>query len=301
MRRVVVGSFTPSVLLEVSRSTGALAAHGLEVREVLVKSSPGQFRSLLSGDIDIALTSPDNVFAYRLSPANPLGEVMDARILGAVDRGLGLGLYAAPGLASADLRGARLAVDVPSSGFALVMYALAESLGLARGDYDVAPLGSTPRRLAALLAGECQGTMLNAGNELTAESAGCRRLASVSEVCEPYLGTVVAVVGDRNAAAGLRLCAALSRTATEILDGEHTDGVVEHASRLLDLNHALALRYVARLRDPSEGLVADGAVDDASLATLVRLRKTYLPFPDGAGGDVLDAALREGSGLVART
>lgn len=300
MMTVVVGSFTPSVLLDVARSTGVLAAHNLNVTELPVSSSPGQFRALLAGEIDLALTSPDNVLAYRFSTANPLGERLDARILGAVDRGLGLGLYAAPGGSAADLRGATVGVDVPTSGFALAMYALGEALGATRDDYDLVTLGSTPRRLMGLLTGECTATMLNAGNELVAEGAGCVRLAGVSDVCGPYLGTVIAVTGDKALAAGWRLSAALSATAAAILDGGLTSEVAEAATRRLNLDGALADRYVDRMRDPAEGLVRDGEVDAASLATLVRLRTEYMPTPDREGGDVLDDALREGSGLVQR-
>jgi ABC-type nitrate/sulfonate/bicarbonate transport system substrate-binding protein len=297
---IVVGSFTPSVLLDVAGSSGTLADHGLAVTEVPVPSSPAQFRSLLTGELDVALTSPDNVLAYRFSPANPLGELLDARILGAVDRGLGLGLYAAPGRSVDELRGATVGVDVPTSGFALAMYALGDSLGVSRDDYHLVALGSTPKRLAALLAGECVATMLNAGNELAAESAGCRRLAGVGDVVGPYLGTVVAVVGGTHQPAGRRLSDALTATAAAILDGGLTSETTEAAARRLELDDALAARYVERLRDPVEGLVGDGEVDADSLATLVRLRTTYLPVPDGHGGDVLDAALREGSGLVRR-
>lgn len=300
MKTVVVGSFTPSVLMDVARSSGRLAAHGLEVTEVPVASSPGQFRSLLSGELDLALTSPDNVLAYRFSPANPLGELLDARVLGAVDRGLGLGLYAAPGLSSADLPGATVGVDVPTSGFALALYALGDSLGIGRGDYELVTLGSTPKRLAALLDGQCTATMLNAGNELAAEAAGCVRLAGVSEVCGSYIGTVVAGTGDTHVETGTRLSAALTATAAAILGGDLTEEATEAAARRLDLDDTLARRYVDRLRDPADGLVPDGEVDDASLSTLVGLRTRYLPVPDGGGGDVLDAALRQGSGLVHR-
>ena len=52
METIVAGSFTPSVLLDVAASTGRLEAHGLAVTEVPVKSSAGQFRSLLDGDLD---------------------------------------------------------------------------------------------------------------------------------------------------------------------------------------------------------------------------------------------------------
>jgi hypothetical protein len=104
---------------------------------VPVTSSPAQFRSLRAGEIDVALTSPDNVLAYRYNPGNPLGELIDARIVATLDRGMGLGLYGRPGLTAEGLRGARVAVDVPWSGFALALYALADSLGVRRDDYEL--------------------------------------------------------------------------------------------------------------------------------------------------------------------
>jgi ABC-type nitrate/sulfonate/bicarbonate transport system substrate-binding protein len=285
---VVVGSFTPSILLDVAVATGHL--DGMPVREVPVTSSPAQFRSLLDDELAIALTSPDNVLAYRYSPHNPLRELADVRIVGAVDRGLGLGLYARPGLGAGGLHGARVGVDVPGSGFALALYALAEQLGATRDDYELVTLGSTPRRLESLLTGECDATMLNAGNELVAEDAGCVRLAGVEDVANPYLGTVVAVAGERQLGTALELSAGLTTTAAAIVAGDLGPEVVEAAGRRLGLTATLAERYLDRLRDPVRGLVADGRVDEASVAHLIGLRSTYLPEPSG-DGDVLDAAL----------
>lgn len=294
----VVGSFTPSVLIELARRTGRLDDRGLEVSEVPVPSSPGQFRSLLDGDLHVAMTSPDNVLAYRFSPLNPLGELADVRIVGAVDRGMGLGLYARPGLGPRDLAGSRVGVDVPTSGFAFALYALAEQLGAQRSDYELLTLGSTPRRLEALLAGDCDVTMLNAGNELVAEAAGCRRLAGVERL-GPYLGTVLAVAGETHLPAAQALRAALLETSRDVLAGIVDDLAARCAADRLGLDAAAAVRYVERWRDPVEGLVPDGRVDRASLETLVRLRTTYQPAPLGdSSGDALDAALAEDSGLV---
>jgi ABC-type nitrate/sulfonate/bicarbonate transport system substrate-binding protein len=298
VEHLAVGSFTPSVLLDVARSTGRLAAQQLEVTEVAVTSSPAQFRSLLDHELDVALTSPDNVLAYRFDPANPLGELADVRIVAAIDRGMGLGLYGRPGTMPADLTGARVGVDVATSGFALALYALADSLGVTRDRYEVVALGSTPRRLEALLAGECVATMLNAGNELIAEERGCVRLASVGERLSPYLGTVLAVAGTAHLDAAQRLSGALLDTARGIVDGELVAEAATSAARRLGLGEGLAQRYVDRLRDPREGLVPDGVVDRGALETLVRLRTGYLPRPGRDGADVLAAALDEDSGLV---
>jgi ABC-type nitrate/sulfonate/bicarbonate transport system substrate-binding protein len=295
--RLVVGAFSPSVLLSVARRTGRLDAHDLEVEEVPVASSPGQFRSLADGELDVALTSPDNVLAYRFSPRNPLKELLDVRMVSGIDRGLGLALYGRPGLTPEGLRGARIGVDVPVSGFALAMYALTQSLGAPRGEYELLTLGSTPRRLAALLAGECDATMLNAGNELIAESHGCVRLAAVADVCPPYLGTVLAVCGEERLAAARVLAAALTGTADDLLAGRLDDVAVPAAGERMDVAPDLARRYVERLRSAAEGLVPGGTVDPAGLATLAGLRRRYLPeLVDGV--DVLDRPLDAGSGLV---
>jgi ABC-type nitrate/sulfonate/bicarbonate transport system substrate-binding protein len=295
---LTLGSFTPSVLLRVARRTGALAEAGLEVTETPVPSSPGQFSALLDGSLDAVLTSPDNVLAYRYSPTNPLGRTADARIVSAVDRGLGLALYAVDQPAA--LRGGRFGVDVPGSGFAFAMYALAESVGLGRDDYDVVALGSTPKRLQALLRGECVATMLNAGNELHAEAAGCRALAAVSRICAPYLGTVLAVVGDARVEPARRLAGALARTAAAIVAGELDGPAAAEAGAALDLPAPLAERYLARLKDPAEGLVADGVVDPAAIRTIVDLRQRYRPERrDGA--DLLAPALGADAGLVVRS
>jgi ABC-type amino acid transport substrate-binding protein len=296
---LVVGAFSPSVLLSVARRTGRLDEAGLTVDEVPVTSSPGQFRSLVDGELDAAFTSPDNLLAYRFSPSNPLGRLLDVRLVSAIDRGLGLGLYARPGLTGPEqLRGATLGVDVPVSGFALAMYALAESLGVSREEYRLEALGSTPRRLAALLAGECDATMLNAGNELIAEEAGCVRLAAVADVCSPYLGTVLAVAGEARLPDARRLAGALGAAIEDVRAGRVDDVATEEAAARLQVSPEVARRYVERLKSPTEGLLPNGEVDPAALQTLAGLRRRYLPeLVDGV--DVLDRPLDAASGLLA--
>jgi ABC-type nitrate/sulfonate/bicarbonate transport system substrate-binding protein len=298
MRAVELGSFTPSVVLEVARRTGALTDAGLDVAERPVPSSPSQFRSLIDGDLHVGLTNPDNVLAYRFDPDNPLGELVDARILAGIDRGLGLGVWARPGAVLDDLRGAAIGVDVPGSGFALALFTLLERRGLVRDDYEVVKLGSTPQRLQALLDGGCVATMLGAGNDLSAEAAGCTLIASVRDELAPYLATVVCVVRDEHLEVGHDLADVLTATAAGIVAGDLTGLAVEAATARLGLGDELAQRYVAGLADPVDGLVVDGAVDPAALRTVLDLRRHWLPrVVDGR--DVLADALDD-PGLVVR-
>lgn len=294
--RLTVGTFSPSVLLRVARRTGVLARYGLDVREEPVPSSPAQFRALGEGRLDAALTSPDNVVAYRFLPGNPLGGTRDVRMVQAVDRGLGLALYAAPGTRSvADLRGAVLGVDVAVSGFAFALFEILGREGLRHDeDYTVVELGSTPQRLQALLDGRCAATMLNAGNDLRADDEGLSRVADVTEVAAPYLGTVLAVQGEPTPAVRA-LAEALRDTADDVLAGPSQRAAVAEAEGT-GLSRRLAERYVERLLDPQRGLVAGGRVDAASLAAVVGLRRRHLSAPGAA--ETLERALDPSSGLV---
>ena len=278
-----VGTFTRSLLLALARSDGALARAGLEVDEVSVTSSPGQFASLEAGEFDVVVTSPDNVLAYRFLANNPLGRNLPVEIICALDRGLGLTLALAPTTTSVeDVRGRVFGVDVAQSGFAFVGYALLERAGLVPGDYDVVALGSTPRRAQALAAGQCAATILNAGNDQRALGAGCTLVASV-DTLGPYLGGVLAALKTDDAEARLareRFADALVETARSVLDERRESDVVDAAMAVLDLTEPEARAHYRTIIDPTNGLIADGRVDRASVATLVDLRRRFLPAPE---------------------
>ncbi len=281
-----LGTFTPSVLLEVARRDGRLARAGLDVTEVAVTSSPQQFASLAAGAYEAVFTSPDNVLAYHFLSRNPLGQRQSLEIVAALDGGLGLALAVAPGARDVSvLAEGPLGVDVATSGFAFVAYALLERRGAAPGDYEVVALGSTPARAAALLAGRCAATIVNAGNDQRVTTAGAHLVATVAEL-GPYLGGVLAAQAGGSAderAARERLADALIATAAEIRAGARERDVIDVAEDLLGLSAEEAHAHYRVLCDPGHGYVLDGRVDPAALHTLIDLRRRYLPDPELAG------------------
>jgi ABC-type nitrate/sulfonate/bicarbonate transport system substrate-binding protein len=278
-----VGTFTRSLLIQLARDFGRFHAVGIEVRESSVPSSPAQFRSLEAGSFDLALTSPDNVLAYRFLSNNPLGRNLPVEIVSSVDRGLGLSLCLTPSIPSIDaVRGKVVGVDVPQSGFAFVAYALLAQAGLQSGDYTVESLGSTPRRASVLIEGGCCATVLNAGNELHARGAGCAIVSSVADI-GPYVGTVVAAMATTDPSASdirTRFADVILETAQEILAGDRQSEVIDAAMSLLGLTEAEAEAHYACLLAPASGLVSDGVLDRASISTLLELRRAYLPTPE---------------------
>jgi ABC-type nitrate/sulfonate/bicarbonate transport system substrate-binding protein len=302
-----IGTFTKSLLIEIARSTGQLKRAGLDVKESAVASSPAQFQALESGEFDLVMTSPDNALAYRFLKENPLGRNIPVKVLAAIDRGLGLSLCVGPRLRDVEsVRGRVLGVDVPQSGFAFVAYALLDQAGLHPGDYQVEALGSTPRRVTALVEGHCAATVLNAGNELRAVRAGCVIVSQVTNI-GPYLGTVLAAMemnSPEHDAARFRFADVLLETSNDIGAGRLGSETIEASMSLLGLSQEEARHHYAILLDPKQGLVTDGIVDRASISTLIKLRQRYLPCPELSlientlGDLVADRALADVTGSV---
>jgi hypothetical protein len=278
-----VGTFTPSLVIDVARNSGALRRAGLDVRESLVASSPAQFRSIEAGEFDVAMTSPDNVLAYRFLSNNPLGRNLPVEIIGAVDRGLGLSLCLAPDVSGiGDIGDRPVGVDVPLSGFAFVAYELLDQAGLGPGSYSVEALGSTPRRASALIAAECAATVLNASNELRAQSGGCTILSAVTDI-GPYLGTVIAAMATDDTGIidkRVRFVDAIQETSAAVLAGGLETETIDAAMTILGLSEPEAEAHYACLLNPATGLVADGRVDIASISTLLELRDRHMPTPE---------------------
>ncbi len=275
---ITIGTFTPSFLIELAQRDGRFADAGLRVTETAVTSSPQQFRSLGAGEYDMIFTNPDNVIAYQFLSDNPLGEKMSLRILGAVDRGLGLGLYRGPDVGETPFAGS-LGVDVPTSGFAFLAYEILARRGITMSDLTIETLGATPRRVHALIEGRCDYTILNAGNDLVAEARGCALVAPVREI-GPYIGTVLAtmrIVDTQRVDAHNRFRDALDDTIASVLSGIRDGDVVNAVQSLVGLSGEEARQHLRCVKDLATGLIPSLRVDSASIATIVALRDEHRP------------------------
>jgi ABC-type nitrate/sulfonate/bicarbonate transport system substrate-binding protein len=292
-----LGFFSPSVVSRWADEHGVFADHGLVVDELPVNSSPQQFSSLLAGEYDVVLTSPDNVATYVLNEGNPLGRRLDLHLLRAVDGGSRLSLVACPGIDRLEgVAGRRFGVDVPTSGFAYVAYALLRAVGLEPyRDYEVVTAGATPRRRELLAAGEFDVTLLNAGHEARAVRAGARVLGVVSDVVSPYLGAVLATVAGGRTEPVERFLAAWTEAERAVLDPTAAEDVLALLERQPDTDRSVAEAMYESLIDPVHGLCAGGAIDPAALESVLRLRAAAGGFEQDHD---LAALSRPGGGLV---
>lgn len=263
-----VGQFSRSPVLIAARQLGWDAEEGLSLDVGPVPSSPAQFASLRDRDIDVALTSPDNVLLYASTTANPLGERLPLRIHRGIDGGLGLCLMAGPHVTDPrDFASIPVAVDVLQSGFALLLKALLTRLGVQPATVDFVEAGATPKRAELLVQGVVGATILNAESRVRAESKGMKVWSTSRDISPIYPGTVLATLADGpDVSALLRvwerttswLLRAPSPEVQEVLGREHED--------------LGAAAYLDLLRAPSLGLRSDPAVTVEELQVLANLR-----------------------------
>ena len=143
--KIIAFPGAPNLPLFAAMQRGFFAAAGLTIDFATTPSSVYQFERFTAGGCDIAFTAFDNIVAYREGqgaamlarpPRLPSPDGRDA-IRAEPHR-------VARHRARSDLKGKSLALDAVSTGFAFVLYAMLEHLGLAEGDYERVAVGATP-------------------------------------------------------------------------------------------------------------------------------------------------------------
>ena len=265
-----IGQFSESAVLAVARALGLDQRFGIDWVTERVPSSPAQFDSLRKGEMDVAITSPDNVLLYATTAENPLGEQLDLSFLRPIDRGLGLALYTDSSINSVEeFAGATLGVDVMSSGFALLLLSMLDHLGVDKSSVSFEAVGATPKRLEAIRTGSIQGSVLNAEAAINAEKEGLTCWATSRDVSDRYVGTVLAQIGH-TLAPRIELFLEMWEEATRAIVELETQDVLD---LLTAQAPALANReYIALLRSPDFGCLSDHHVVAEDLEVLSQIR-----------------------------
>lgn len=181
--------FVPSVPEVVAQHLGLFEESGLELDTALTRSSDQQREDLLSGERDMAVTAIDNLLVW-----NDRGG--DFRLVAQIEKTTSLGLYARPGLRGlTDLSGTRFAVDAAGNGFAIVarhLLAAAEVDGV-----QFIEIGGVRERLASLVEGRADATLLGPPLDEMAEGAGFVKLLAVNDGLADYPGQGLVVQESR--------------------------------------------------------------------------------------------------------
>jgi len=270
-----------SLPVQVALAQGYFKAENLRLESSQFAGSRQGFALLNEGKLDVLLTSADNPLNYRLNPHNALGQRMDVQILFGHDRGFGLALVAQKAIEStAGLRGKRVAVDAPDSGFAMTAFKMLQVHGLVKGkDYEVVSAGAFPLRLQGLRDGKFEATILNGDSLVRARAEGFSVLAKLSDVVSPYLGGA-GVAREKwikdNPEVVVRFIRAFYRAARWIEDPKNRAAAI---ALLSDANTSpeLAAQIYDISVDPN-GLARGAELNVAGLRKVMELRQEYGGF-----------------------
>jgi ABC-type nitrate/sulfonate/bicarbonate transport system substrate-binding protein len=278
-----VGVFSRTLPMLAAQSKGFLVRENLTVSYLQVQSSTQQFTSLRDGQYDIINTAIDNVVNYRLNNSNPIGARLDVQSFMGTDYGTGLSLVSKPEFATFEsLRGRRLGVDAPDSGFAYVLYKMLREHGLERGrDYEVVIIGGVAARYNALLAGTIDATLLSGGFEVRAANAGYASLELVTDVANPYMSGVSAARQswmEQNRDVVVRFVRANYAATQWSIDPANREEAVALLMTQPNTSRALAEQLYDEQLDEEMGLIPDLSIDRLGLFNVLKLREEFGGF-----------------------
>lgn len=278
---VRIGVFGTNAAMTAAIRKGFFAAQNVDLRVFQVSGSIQQFQFLRDDQYDLVSTASDNCANYATNQNNPLGAIVDVKMIAGVDHGAGLSLVTrAPFTSVESLRGARLSVDAPDSGFAFVLYKMMAAHGLQRNvDYQVLELGGSAGRFNSLRAGTSDGTLELSGFEIRAVDAGMNRLDHVRTVADPYWSGVFAGKQSwlqQNKWVAVRFLRAYLEGVAWVNDPANRAEAISFL-----VNATTPEPLAARLFDAQllpDGIIPGAAFDEAGLREVLELREEFGGF-----------------------
>lgn len=292
----------------VGQQQGCFEKQGLEVSLEYVKGSVDMVNRLIAGSAQIALTSVDNVLAYRSGQGETAdGSAADLVAFMGGDHGF-LSLMSRPEITDvSQFRGKTLSVDALTTGFAFLLREVLVANRIAVTDVIFDAAGGTGNRYRALVAGQHDGTLVRTPFERLAQRQGCNVLVRGKSLYADYLGTVGAVLqswasGSPDQVVGFIL--AYREALNWIFDARNRGAIVEILRTEFDqLTHDDARAVLEDLVDPSHGLIRDMEIPDTGLALVSRIRDLHASVPTNrTPGDCVDRQfLRQAQGSAGWT
>ena len=166
---------------------GFYKKHGLDVTSVFTGSGSVTSQALIAGEAKVASTSVGPTAGAILAGA-------DLVILAGTIHILPYQLWVISQVRQpADLKGKRLAISTFGSGSHLAAEVALQQFGLepARDKVAIIQVGTQPERVAALVTGKIESTVLEPGFGHAARDKGLTMMADLTKLDAPYLNTVL--------------------------------------------------------------------------------------------------------------
>jgi len=272
-----IGTFDKDAVIIAAEERGFLRAENIRVEVNFVTDSPTLLRNLISGRYDLILNNADNVIAWAEGQgADP--KPNDFVIFLGGSQGLKQKLVVLPSVNEfSDLKGKILAVDAPTTGYAIVMISILKQHGLELNrDYTFKAFGNSMKRAEAMSRGEAWGGMMKLPDE-EIQRRGFKILAHSDDYVHDYargLGAARREWANANEELLVRFVRAMIRATDWVVDPKNR----EEAIRLLvpenKNSRARAKEMYEESVSPGFGITPRSRIDLEGIRTVLQLRET---------------------------
>jgi ABC-type nitrate/sulfonate/bicarbonate transport system substrate-binding protein len=216
----------------------------------------------------------------------------DIAILMGGDNGFNHFFVQADTSAVKDLRGKTVIVDAPTTSFAFQVYQVLKLNGLNKGDYEVRPVGGTPRRFEVMKTDKSAGgSTLNLPFSILARRAGLKDMGEIVQMIGPYQATAAWVMkpwASQNADTVVKYIQGYVEGLRWMLDPANKAEAIALIASQFKLEPDVAAEAYAIVTDPKSGLAKDAALDMEGFRNVLKLRADWTGVTPGAPDRYID-------------
>jgi ABC-type nitrate/sulfonate/bicarbonate transport system substrate-binding protein len=272
-----IGLFNKDAAIIAAQDKGFLKKENIRIEIDTVTNSPTLLRNLISRKYDLILNNADNVIAW----AEGQGEdppKNDFVIFMGGSRGVNQKLVVTNDINDyPDLKGKVLAVDAPTTGYAIVGVYILKKNGLELNrDYTFKAFGNTQKRAEAMSRGEASGAMMSLHDE-EIKKRGFKVLARSEDHVKHYargLGATRREWADANEDLLVRFIRAMVRATDWLTDPQNREEVIKILVPENRNSRTRAEESYEETLSPRFGLTPRSRIDTEGIRTVLELRET---------------------------
>jgi ABC-type nitrate/sulfonate/bicarbonate transport system substrate-binding protein len=282
---IQIGLFNKDAAIIAAETKGYLQKENIRVQINTVTDSPTLLRSLISGKYDLIINNADNVIAWAEGQGED-PQKNDFIIFLGGSRGVNQKLIVAPGINGYnDLKGKVLAVDAPTTGYAIVGVYILKKHGLELNrDYTFKAFGNTAKRAEAMSHGEASGAMMSLPDD-EIQKRGFKVLAKSEDYVQHYargLGATRREWANKNEDLLVRFTRAMIRATDWVTEPKNKEEVI---AVLIPENRNSKARAEAMYEEsmsPRFGFTPRSQIDMEGIRSVLQLREVAGLMKPGA-------------------
>ena len=179
-----------SVPFWVAKDAGIFKKHGLDVDMLFINGSTRGIQSLIAGDLNFTGAVGTSAINGRLAGG-------DIRIISSLVNTLPYYVVGKPEIKSPeDLRGRSAATHIPGTSADFALRLALRRFGLDYLDIRAVTIGGSPARVAAVMSGQLDFTVVTEPGKIEAERAGLKVIMNMAELDIPFQFTCAVTTGQ---------------------------------------------------------------------------------------------------------